>query len=128
MKSYIQNGKRNLRLLLENKLDQFETRYGMKKSNDMIPGDPEKKLPASLDIHLRTLLQEMDQNRFREQLPVEFLSDASEGLDQVKDAKHLESVLQKLNQQMHQHLTHKKRKRRLKKIYRQSYPGPIGQS
>jgi hypothetical protein len=47
-------------------------------------------------------------NRFREQLPAEFLSDASEGLSQIKDTKQLESVLRNLNQQMHRQLVHKK--------------------
>jgi hypothetical protein len=78
------------------------------ETNDMIPADPEKKLPPSLDIHLRAVLKDMDLNNFREQLPEEFLSDAVEGLDHVKDAKQLESVLQQLNQQMHLHLKHKK--------------------
>jgi hypothetical protein len=76
--------------------------------NDMIPADPGKKLPDSLDRHLRAIMPGKDLDRFMEQLPAEFLSDASEGLDHLKDTKKLESVLQQLNQQMHQHLVHKK--------------------
>ena len=63
--------------------------------NDM--NHPEKKLPDSLDDHLRTMMAEKELNRFREQLPAEFLSDASEGLNQLKDTKQLESVLRNLN-------------------------------
>ena len=74
--------------------------------NDM--NNPENKLPDLLDVHLRTMMAERDLNRFREQLPAEFLSDASEGLNQLKDNKQLESVLQNLNQQMHRQLAHKK--------------------
>ena len=80
--------------------------------NDMVPTDPEKKLPSSLDLHLRNIMQDNELNRFREQLPEEFLSDASEGLDQLNDTKQLESVLQQLNQQMQQHLKHKKIRKR----------------
>ena len=82
------------------------------ETNDTIP--PEKKLPESLDTHLRAILPEKELNQFREQLPPEFLSDASEGLDHLEDLKQLESVLQQINQQMHHHLAVKKiqRKRR----------------
>jgi hypothetical protein len=76
--------------------------------NDMSPANPGKELPASLDKHLRAIIPEKDLDQFREQLPAEFLSDASEGLDNLKDTEQLESVLQKLNQQMYQHLKHKK--------------------
>jgi len=76
------------------------------ESNDMKPS--EKKLPASLEEHLRTLLPDKDLNRFHEQLPSEFLSDATEGLNQVSDSKNLESVLKKLNHELHQHLALKK--------------------
>ena len=86
------------------------------EKNDMNPADPRKKLPASLDKHLRAIIPEKDLNQFREQLPAEFLSDASEGLDQVEDTKQLESVLQKLNQQMHQHLAHKKTHKKRRSI------------
>jgi hypothetical protein len=79
------------------------------ETNDMIPTDPEKKLPASLDRHLRTILPDKDLNHFREQLPPAFLSDATEGLDHLRDTKHLETVLQQLNQQMHQQLKNKKK-------------------
>ncbi|HEV3222249.1 MAG TPA: hypothetical protein VGZ90_05190 [Puia sp.] len=83
------------------------------ETNDNIPTDPEKKMPDALDIHLHAIMHEKDLNRFREQLPSEFLSDASEGLDHLNDSKQLESVLQQLNQQMHQHLKHKKVHKRI---------------
>jgi hypothetical protein len=83
------------------------------ETNDRIPADPDKKIPDSLDIHLRNIMHDKNLNRFRDQLPAEFLSDASEGLNHVNDKKQLDSVLKQLNQQMHQHLKHKKvRKRR----------------
>ena len=82
--------------------------------NDM--NHPENKLPDSLDDHLRTIMEEKELNRFREQLPAEFLSDASEGLNQLKDTKQLESVLRNLNQQMHRQLAHKKMYKRKKSI------------
>jgi hypothetical protein len=76
------------------------------ESNNM--NHPENKLPDSLDDHLRTMMAEKDLDRFREQLPTEFLSDAFEGLSQLNDTKQLDAVLQNLNQQMHRQLTHKK--------------------
>ncbi len=76
----------------------------------------ENKLPDSLDDHLRTMMAEKELNRFREQLPAEFLSDASEGLNQLKDNKQLESVLQNLNQQMHRQLAYKKVHKRKRSI------------
>ena len=76
------------------------------ETNDMIP--PEKKLPVTLDKHLRAILPDKELNQFREQLPEEFISDASEGLDRLKDIKQLETVLQQINQHMHQQLSHKK--------------------
>ncbi len=83
------------------------------ETNDRIPSDSDKKLPDSLDIHLRNIMHEKNLNQFRDQLPEEFLSDAYEGLNHVNDKKQLDSVLKQLNQQMHQHLKHKKvRKRR----------------
>jgi hypothetical protein len=87
--------------------------------NDM--NHPENKLPDSLDNHLRAMMTEKDLNRFREQLPAEFISDASEGLNQLKDTKQLESVLRNLNQQMHRQLTHKKPHKRKKSIGDQSW-------
>jgi hypothetical protein len=78
------------------------------ETNDMIPADPDKKLPAALDRHLRAMLPENELTRFREQLPEDFITDASEGLENLKDSNQLESVLKKLNQQMHHHLSHKK--------------------
>jgi hypothetical protein len=80
------------------------------ETNHMNPADQDKKLPPALDKQLRDLLPEKELNNFRKQLPDEFLNDASEGLDQVRDGNQLEDVLKKLNQQMHQHLTYKKRK------------------
>jgi hypothetical protein len=74
--------------------------------NDM--NHPENRLPDSLDEHLRTIMEEKDLNSFRKQLPAEFLSDASEGLNQLKNSTQLESVLRNLNQQMHRQLAHKK--------------------
>lgn len=74
--------------------------------NDM--NQPENRLPDSLDDHLRMMMAEKELKSFREQLPEEFLSDASEGLNQLKDTKQLESVLRNLNQQMHRQLAHKK--------------------
>jgi uncharacterized membrane protein YgcG len=84
--------------------------------NDMIPGDMEKKLPASLDKHLRAVIREKTLEEFRQQLPAEFLSDASEGLSQMKDEKQLESVLHQLNHQMRHHLDHKKIRKRKNSI------------
>jgi hypothetical protein len=82
------------------------------ETNDMI--SPENKLPESLERHLRQLMPDRELDSFREQLPSEFLADASEGLDHLKDSKELETALQQLNQQMHYHLLHKKsQKRRL---------------
>src|ERR1700682_6035172 len=84
------------------------------ETNDMNP--PENKLPASLDSHLRAIMEEKELNRFRDQLPAEFLSDASEGLGQLKDTKQLESVLQHLNQQMRHQLGHKKAHKKRRSI------------
>jgi hypothetical protein len=80
------------------------------ETNHMKPADQDKKLPLALDKQLRDLLPEKELNNFRKQLPDEFLNDASEGLDQVRDGNQLENILKKLNQQLHQHLAHKKRK------------------
>jgi hypothetical protein len=77
-------------------------------TNDKIPADSGNKLPASLDSHLRSMMQEKNLKSFRDELPGDFVADASEGLDHLKDKKQLESVLKQLNQQMHQHLMHKK--------------------
>jgi hypothetical protein len=76
------------------------------ETNDM--DKPENIVPDMLGNHLRSMMAEKELNRFREQLPPEFLSDASEGLNQLKDTKQLESVLQNLNKQMHHQLSHKK--------------------
>ena len=59
------------------------------ETNDKIPENPGKSLPGPLDIHLRNIMAVQNLDSFREQLPAEFLSDASEGLGQVKDARQL---------------------------------------
>src|SRR5450432_990222 len=82
------------------------------ETNDMIPDDPGKKLPASAREQLRANIPDGDLNQFRDQVPAEFLSDAAEGLDQVKDARQLDFILKQLNKQMHHQLTHKKSKRK----------------
>jgi hypothetical protein len=87
--------------------------------NDM--NHSENKIPESLDDHLRTMMTERELSRFRDQLPAEFLSDASEGLKQLKDTKQLESVLQNLNQQMHRQLVGKKVYKRKRPIGDQSW-------
>lgn len=82
--------------------------------NDM--NHPEKKLPDTLDDHLRRMMAETELNRFRQELPAEFLSDASEGLSHLKDTKQLDSVVRKLNAQMHRQLAHKKVHKRNRSI------------
>ena len=72
----------------------------------------EKKLPETLDNHLRSMMAEKELDRFRRDLPAEFLSDASEGLNQMNETNQLESVLRGLNQQMHRQLTQKKSHKR----------------
>jgi hypothetical protein len=79
-------------------------------------GHPENRLPETLEDHLRRIMAEMELNQFRQQLPAEFLTDASEGLSQLKDNKQLESVLRNLNAQMHRQLAHKKVHKRKKNI------------
>ncbi len=81
------------------------------ESNHMIPDGADSNLPDSLDIRLRAMLNELDQKPSMEELPADFLTDATEGLHQVKDEKELASVIQKLNKEMHQHLSHVKTKR-----------------
>ncbi len=75
-------------------------------NNDTTP--PGKKFPVSIDRHLREIMPDRDLKQFREQLPEDFISDANEGLDKLKDTKQLESVLNKLNQQMRRQLSGKK--------------------
>ena|SRR5271154_4710726 len=83
------------------------------EKNDIIPPDPEKKMTASLESHLRPIMYEKDLNNFREQLPKDFVKDASEGLELLKNKEQLESVLQQLNSQMHKQVKQKSvRKRR----------------
>ncbi|HEY4964997.1 MAG TPA: hypothetical protein VII28_01290 [Puia sp.] len=86
------------------------------EKNDMGPDGPGKKIPASLDRQLRALLPEKELNHFRDQLPDAFLNDASEGLNQVHDNSNLDGILKKLNLQMHQQLSHKKKKSGRKSI------------
>jgi hypothetical protein len=82
--------------------------------NDM--NSSEKKLPDSLNSHLRAIMAEKELNRFREQLSEEFISDATEGLSGVNDSKQLESVLRNLNQQMRRQLANKKHSKRRRSI------------
>ena len=77
----------------------------------MIPDRPDSNLPDSLDIRLQAMLNELNQKPSTEKLPAAFLTDATEGLHQVKDEKELATVIQKLNKQMQLHLTHVKTKR-----------------
>jgi hypothetical protein len=81
------------------------------ESNHMMPGPADSNKPDSPDNLLRAMLNELDQKASMEKLPADFLTDASEGLHQVKDEKELAAVIQKLNKEMHQHLTHVKTKR-----------------
>jgi len=81
------------------------------ESNHMIPGRPDSNLPDSPDNRLQEMLNELSQKPSMEKLPAEFLTDAREGLHQVKDEKELTAVIQKLNKEMHQHLTHVKTRR-----------------
>ena len=78
--------------------------------NDMIP--PEKNPSSAFDSHLRELLQGEELDDFKKQLPPEFISDAEEGLRNISDSRQLDSVLKKLNQQMHHQLSAKKKKKR----------------
>ena len=77
------------------------------EKKDMIPQD--KKFPVTLENHLKSIIPERELEQFHEQLPAEFLSDAAEGLHEIKNAKQLESVLQHLNQQMHRQLSGKRK-------------------
>ena len=78
-------------------------------ANDMIPADDHgKKLSPALDSHLRKLMQEKNLKQFSDQLPVEFLEDASEGLGQVKDSVQLDTVMKQLNRQMKKQLSLRK--------------------
>ena len=86
-------------------------------TNDMTPADPDKKLPAPLDSHLRELMQDQNLQNFQDQLPAEFLEDAKEGLGHLRDTRQLEFVLRQLNQQMHQQLSHKKKRRRKTSVW-----------
>ena len=86
------------------------------EKNDMNSAGQGKKLPPSLDKRLRAILPEKDLGHFRNQLPDAFLSDASEGLEQVTDDSQLDGILNKMNHQMHQHLLRKKKKTGRKSI------------
>lgn len=83
----------------------------------MIPLDPEKKITRLLENHLHTILEERDLKDFREQLPVDFVKDASEGLDQIKNKAQLEAVLKQMNQQLHYQLREKKTPKRTHPIW-----------
>jgi|SRR3954447_17203231 hypothetical protein len=82
--------------------------------NDM--NSSEKKISDSLDSHLRTVMTEKELKKFREQLPEQFLLDASEGLAEVKDTERLQTVLRNLNKQMHRQLAHQKLRARGRSI------------
>jgi hypothetical protein len=82
------------------------------EKNDMIPPDPEKRISASLESHLRPLMYGKDLDKFRDQLPKDFVIDATEGLDLLKNKEQLESVLQQLNRQMHQQVKQKSARKR----------------
>ncbi|MDP9040807.1 MAG: hypothetical protein M3N30_02420 [Bacteroidota bacterium] len=89
------------------------------EAKDMFPS--EDKLPLSLDQHLRTIMADKELNSFREQLPAEFLSDAMEGLNHVKDGKQLESALEILNRQMHRQIANKRLRKRRTSIWTMSW-------
>jgi hypothetical protein len=57
-------------------------------------------------------MPEKNLKQFSDQLPAEFLEDASEGLRQVKDSVQLDAVMKQLNQQMKQQLSGRKVRRR----------------
>ena len=86
------------------------------ENKDMNQSGQQNALPASVDRHLRALLAENDLTKFQQQLPAEFISDASEGLKDMPDFKQLEPVLQQMNQQMHQQLKHQKTHHRKKPL------------
>jgi hypothetical protein len=86
------------------------------EKNDMNREDPEKNISSPLKHHLRAMLPDGEGKTTRDPLPREFLEDASEGLQQVKDEKQLETVLQQLNRQMHLQLIHKKKSRKRRGI------------
>lgn len=79
------------------------------ENNDIDSAGQEKKLPPSLDSRLRNLLHEKELGHFRNQLPDAFVSDATEGLEQVADDGQLDGILNKMNHQMRQQLAHKKK-------------------
>jgi hypothetical protein len=85
------------------------------EKNDMNREDPSENSSASLN-RLRAMLADGEGKTVREPLPGEFLQDASEGLQQVKDEKQLETVLQQLNRQMRLQLTPKKKNRKRRGI------------
>jgi hypothetical protein len=88
------------------------------ETNDIMAENPDSggKLPDMVRDHLRTLISDGNLDQFRDELPVEFLSDASEGLNHLKDGHETNAVLQQLNKQLHQQLMHKKAKRDRKPI------------
>jgi hypothetical protein len=78
------------------------------ETNDMIPGDPVNKISTLLDGHLSPLMRKEELKDFKEQLPGDFVEDASEGLDLLKNKKKLESDLNLLNRQLLRTLGNKK--------------------
>lgn len=82
------------------------------ETNDMNPGDPVNKISALLDSHLSPVMREKELLAFKEQLPRDFVEDASEGLDLLKNKRLLESDLKLLNRRMHRDLGNKKTRRR----------------
>ena len=86
------------------------------EKNDMTPADPGKKIPLPLENQLRRLMPETEMDLINKQLPDDFLTDAAEGLSQLKDSPQLDAVLKQLNHQMHQHLAHKKKHKSRKKL------------
>jgi hypothetical protein len=78
------------------------------KSNDKVPSGSGKKPDSSTERPLHSMLGNPDMSSLGDPLPSAFLSDAREGLDQLKDAEQLELVLHQLNRQLHQQLKQKK--------------------
>jgi hypothetical protein len=80
----------------------------------MTAGDPNKKQVLTLE-QLRAALQ--DHTESDDQLPEEFLTDASEGLAGMEDDEQLSTVLKQLNHQMRKQLGHKKNIKSHRKIW-----------
>jgi hypothetical protein len=82
------------------------------ETNDMNSRDPVDKISTLLDSHLSPVMRGKELKDFKEQLPPDFIEDASEGLDLLKNKKQLESDLKLLNRRMHRDLGNKKTKKR----------------